>query len=377
MGLYHGFELENVSLGTEDILLRAWTSADAAAVFAALEAPSMRRYLGATPDPYTEADAVEWVERGAHTLAQTGTGLGFAITSAATGTVLGAAALRLPAAVGGTADIGYWIAPNAQGHGYASTATRLLTEWALGHGVARIEVRCHPTNLASARTALSAGMAFESYRRNGIPHRDGPEDAAVFVRIRNDSGSVIAPRFHSLPTGGLSDGVITLQVTMPDDLPGILEIETDPRTVEVSFTGTPQSEAELSQMVARAALDWQVGSVARMTVFDVVSRAVAGTIQLRLAGPPNVAGIGYAVHPAFRGRGITARALALLSPWALADGGFARLELGAKRDNIASQRAALSGGFEADGVRAARLRNPDGSFSDEVRFALVAPHLRP
>ena len=51
-----------------------------------------------------------------------------------------------------------------------------------------------------------------------------------------------------------------------------------------------------------------------------------------------------------------------------ARGGFHRLELGAKADNVASQRAALSGGFQPDGVRAERLRNPDGTFSDEVRF---------
>jgi RimJ/RimL family protein N-acetyltransferase len=63
-------------------------------------------------------------------------------------------------------------------------------------------------------------------------------------------------------------------------------------------------------------------------------------------------------------------------PWAFDVAGFARLELGAKAWNVASQRAALRAGFEPDGVRAARLRNPDGSFSDEVRFALVNPAIR-
>ena len=58
---------------------------------------------------------------------------------------------------------------------------------------------------------------------------------------------------------------------------------------------------------------------------------------------------------------------------AFADGGFARLELGAKTANLASRRAALAAGFAPDGVRAARLRNPDGSYSDEVRFALINP----
>jgi RimJ/RimL family protein N-acetyltransferase len=109
---------------------------------------------------------------------------------------------------------------------------------------------------------------------------------------------------------------------------------------------------------------------------DAATGSFAGSLRLRLAGPPNIGGIGYAVHPAFRGRGFTTRALRLLAPWAFERAGFARLELGAKRDNIASQRAAAAAGFEPDGVRRARLRNADGTFSDEVRFALTNPHYR-
>ena len=82
------------------------------------------------------------------------------------------------------------------------------------------------------------------------------------------------------------------------------------------------------------------------------------------------------MHPAFRGRGYTARALRLLADWAFEQAGFARLELGAKADNIASQKAALSAGFEPDGTWQARLRNADGTFSDEVRFALINPRHR-
>jgi RimJ/RimL family protein N-acetyltransferase len=79
------------------------------------------------------------------------------------------------------------------------------------------------------------------------------------------------------------------------------------------------------------------------------------------------------VHPHFRGRGLTTRALRLLVPWAFEVADYARLELGAKVGNDASLRSAARAGFAPDGVRARRLRNPDGSFSDEVRYALVNP----
>jgi ribosomal-protein-alanine N-acetyltransferase len=71
--------------------------------------------------------------------------------------------------------------------------------------------------------------------------------------------------------------------------------------------------------------------------------------------------------------GLATRALRLLVPWAFDVVDLGRLELGAKVGNDASIRAAENAGFEHDGVRARRLRNPDGTFSHEVRFALTNP----
>jgi RimJ/RimL family protein N-acetyltransferase len=113
--------------------------------------------------------------------------------------------------------------------------------------------------------------------------------------------------------------------------------------------------------------------VAVFSMVDVATGRVAGSLRLRQAGPPQVGGVGYVVHPQFRGRGYTTRAVRLLVPWAFGAADFARLELGAKVGNESSLRAAASAGFQRDGVRQRRLRNPDGSFSDEVRYALVNP----
>ena len=105
--------------------------------------------------------------------------------------------------------------------------------------------------------------------------------------------------------------------------------------------------------------------------------AFAGTLDVRLVRTARRrADRLHASTRTFRGRGYTARALRLATPWLFEQAGFARLELGAKVDNVASQKAALAGGFLADGVRAARLRNPDGSYSDEAQFFLVNPVAR-
>ena len=77
--------------------------------------------------------------------------------------------------------------------------------------------------------------------------------------------------------------------------------------------------------------------------------------------------------PEFRGRRFTTRALTLLAGWAFDRTPIHRLELGCKAGNVASARAALAAGFVQEGRRAGRLRDPDGSYSDELTFGLVRP----
>jgi len=238
----------------------------------------------------------------------------------------------------------------------------------------RVEVQCDARNVASAATALAAGFRFEGLLRCRLRAPAG--DAAVFARLPSDSGEPIPALFPRLPRGGLRDGTVTLRELLPEDVEEYAEQEQDPLTIATGFTPTAPAVADLTRTCARAGLEWLVGPQARFTLIDDVTGGFAGSVQIRVAGPPQVGGIGYAMHPAFRGRGYTARALRLLVPWAFGEAGFARLELGAKASNIASQRAAERAGFRPDGVRAARLRNPDGSFSDEVRYALVNPAAR-
>jgi RimJ/RimL family protein N-acetyltransferase len=266
------------------------------------------------------------------------------------------------------------VAAEHRGNRYGAEAVRMLSRWGFDAGIERIELECDVRNAASAGTALAAGFRYEGTLRDRLS--EPGRDAALFARVAGDSGDPIPAQFPRLAEPGLSDGTVTLRTLDTGDMEEFAEQEQDPLTIATGFSGNVPPPAELARTCARAALDWLVGPLARFALVDEATGAFAGSVQLRLAGPPQVAGVGYAVHPAFRGRGYTARALQLLVPWAFDVAGFARLELGAKAWNVASQRAALRAGFEPDGVRAARLRNPDGSFSDEVRFALVNPAIR-
>lgn len=363
----------DVELAGPRLLLRPWRAGDAEAVAAAMADPTAFAFL-ALPDPYTLDDARRFVTDIGHEGRYEGTGLGCAVVERSSGRLAGAAALRIRPP--GDGEVGYWIAPDARGHGYAAEATGMLADWGFGLGLARIRLVTDVRNLASVATALHAGFAYEGIARaallSGEHAPGGPRraTAARFAALPSDRRAPIQPSFPWPTTPYPSDGVVLLRPAGPQDTAAMLESE-DAVAVGFGFTGEPPDAAAYAERMTRSGVDWLVGAIARFALVDVATGRTAGSLDLRRSGPPQVGGIGYTVHPAFRGRGYTARALRLLSAWAFDVADFARLELGAKADNIASQRAAASGGFQPDGVRKSRLRNPDGTFSDEVRFALI------
>jgi RimJ/RimL family protein N-acetyltransferase len=73
----------------------------------------------------------------------------------------------------GVANIGYSLGPRWRGHGYATRAVRLLTDWALGEGVARLVAGTDPANVKSQQVLVRAGFTREGYQRGHLPTPGG------------------------------------------------------------------------------------------------------------------------------------------------------------------------------------------------------------
>ena len=99
------------------------------------------------------------------------------------------------------AEIHYWTAPWARGHGYAAEAARAVSRWALvEQGFVRITLKTVTGNTASRRVAESAGFRYEGTLRNAAWTRTGRGDFAIYSLICGDLEELEATQ-DGIPTG--------------------------------------------------------------------------------------------------------------------------------------------------------------------------------
>lgn len=85
--------------------------------------------------------------------------------------------------------------------------------------------------------------------------------------------------------------------------------------------------------------------------------------------------IGYWCAREARGRGLTSRALCLISRFGFEELELGRLELITEPENRASQRVAEKAGFRREGVLRSHMPRLDGSRRDSVMFSLLPGEL--
>jgi RimJ/RimL family protein N-acetyltransferase len=164
------------------ILLRPWNGEDVPAIVAACQDPAISRWSPSIPYPYEESHALNWLEQQEPTR-RAGQGLGLAVVHTTSNELLGAISMGTGKLAQGTASIGYWLAPQARGHGYITSAVGLLARWGFEQlGLARLELTTDPENVASQRVAERCGFRREGRLRSHklIRHTGERRDSLLY-----------------------------------------------------------------------------------------------------------------------------------------------------------------------------------------------------
>ena len=171
------------ALGDGLVRLRPFDPEDARAVYEACLDPLIMRFT-TFPPAQDEDDARGWIlsQAGRRERAE---GLDMAISAVADGAFLGAVGIAQLDAEHRRAEAGYWVAPEARGHGVAARALELLTEWAFGPPLelVRVGLSIDVDNVASQRTAERAGFAREGVLRSFIEAKARRWDVAIYSRL--------------------------------------------------------------------------------------------------------------------------------------------------------------------------------------------------
>lgn len=275
------------------------------------------------------------------------------------------------------ADVGFVLHPWARGRGIMKRALELAANWAFTEGgVEIIHWRAHVGNEASLRAAWAAGYSLVGTIPGFLYERERVLDVwCGHIRFGDKPGPKTT--WHDSP---VIDGEhVRLRPFTVDDVPRIVETCTDP-TSRQWLAGLPSPYTEATARDYLHTCTWlaATGNKATWAIADPETGEMLGNIAImRLDEPDPTSGeIGYWAHPAARGRGVMTEATQLLIKQAFGPMKLRRLSLMAATANTASNKVAISAGFQLVGTETASEPLGDGSFADMNVYELFPPRER-
>ncbi|MFF4507274.1 GNAT family N-acetyltransferase [Streptomyces sp. NPDC001401] len=156
----------NISISTERLVLRPFDEDDVSALAEMMNDEQITAWTS-VPQPYTEADARNWITQLAPAERAEGRGIVFAVTEFLTQRLVGIVHLQNTDWRVRSSEIAYVVAPWARGEGYASEAALATAQW-LFHDrkFERLELRTAADNTASQQVAQKIGCISEGVLRN-------------------------------------------------------------------------------------------------------------------------------------------------------------------------------------------------------------------
>lgn len=174
------------------VLLSVPTKTDVDAITKACQDPQIQAWT-TVPSPYARSDAEYFVS----TLVAEGwaSDSEYVWAVRVAGRFAGTIGLVLKPA--GSAEVGFWLAPEARGKGLLRRALLLVLGWAFDHpagpGLDRIGWQAYAGNWASWRAVWQVGFRFEGVSRLGAVQRGARRDNWVGSILRADQRQPVVP----------------------------------------------------------------------------------------------------------------------------------------------------------------------------------------
>ncbi|MDF2848770.1 MAG: family N-acetyltransferase [Oerskovia sp.] len=196
---WHAVRMEPFVLANERVHLAMPTAADVDRVTELCQGAEIAAWT-TVPSPYTRADAATFIEDIVPEAWRTGRGTTWAIRrpDAPHGPVLGMVGITLDSSPthDTSAEIGYWLAPEARGEGLMTEAARLVVDWAFdpeGLGLSRMVWTAFTGNWASRRVAWRLGFRVEGAVRGYGIQRGTRRDAWIGTLLAADPREPVEP----------------------------------------------------------------------------------------------------------------------------------------------------------------------------------------
>jgi RimJ/RimL family protein N-acetyltransferase len=159
--------------------LRPWRESDVPRIVEACSDERTSTWLGTMPSPYTESDALAWLEHLSDNRAR-GDGVCWAIVDPTDDVALASVSFfdYTPEL---ECEIGFWAHPAARGRGVMTRAMRRVVDHAFTDlGVRRVMAAAAVENTASRHVIEANGLTAWGTERFGTRIRTGPTDAVFY-----------------------------------------------------------------------------------------------------------------------------------------------------------------------------------------------------